>query len=208
MTNIIWRLLQACTNSNTDLIKPPDALKLMLRHPPAEECDCAPLPRGMQGAILLPNPTPYAAYPYYAPHLPPLPPHYGYYGRHPTPAKHQHGNAGSGSSHGQQTSSDLKDVEDPTIFPLILTWLADMDASPHGADGQALAWYADMISNEGYYCLCELADSMTADDLKSACPGILDGVARTLLCHATTDVRRICDKAGKDCKHAKKQDQA
>ena len=67
---------------------------------------------------------------------------------------------------------------------------------------------ADMISNEDYYRLCELADSMTADDSKSACPGILDGVARTLLHYATTDVRWICDKAGKDRKHAKKWDQA
>ena len=65
-----------------------------------------------------------------------------------------------------------------------------------------------MISNEGYYHLCELADSMTANDLKSACPGILDGVVRTLLHYATTDVRRIRDKAGKDHKHAKKWDQA
>ena len=64
-----------------------------------------------------------------------------------------------------------------------------------------------MISNEGYYCLCELANLMTADDLKSACPGILDGVARTLLRYATMDVKRICDKAGKDHKHAKKWDQ-
>ena len=65
-----------------------------------------------------------------------------------------------------------------------------------------------MISNEGYYRLCELADSMTADDLKSACPGILDGVARMLLHYVTMDVRQIRDKAGKDCKHAKKRDQA
>ena len=64
-----------------------------------------------------------------------------------------------------------------------------------------------MISNEGYYCLCELADSMTADNLKSACPRILDGVVRTLLRYATTDVRRIHDKVGKNRKHAKKQDQ-
>ena len=99
----------------------------------------------MQGAIPLPNPTPYAAYPYYAPHPPPLPPHYGYYGHHPTPAKHWHGNAGSGSSCGQQTSLDLEDVEDPTIFPLNSTWLAELDKSPHGADGQVFAGYADMI---------------------------------------------------------------
>ena len=169
----------------------------MPRHPPAEECDRAPLPHGMQGAIPLPNPTPYAVYPYYALHPPPPPPHYGYYGHHPTPAKHRHSNAGSGSSHGQQTSSDLEDVEDPTIFPLISTWLADLGASPHGADGQVFAWYADMISNEGYYCLCELADSMTADNLKSACPGILDGVVRMLLRYVTTNVRRIRDKAVK-----------
>ena len=127
-----------------------------------------------QGAIPLSNPTPYAVYPYYALHPPPPPPHYGYYGRHPTPAKHQHSNAGSGSFRGQQTSSDLKDIEDPTIFPLISTWLVDLDASPRGADGQVFAWYADMISNEGYYHLCELADSMTANNLKSACPGILE----------------------------------
>ena len=48
---------------------------------------------------------------------------------------------------------DLEDIEDPTIFPLILIWLVDLDASPRRADGQAFAWYADMISNEGYYCL-------------------------------------------------------
>ena len=99
-------------------------------------------------------------------------------------------------------------ITNPTIFPLILTWLVELDTSPRGADGQFFARYADMISNEGYYRLCGLAGSMTADNLKSACPGILDGVARTLLRYATTDVRRIRDKAGKNCKHAKKQDQA
>ena len=135
----------------------------MPRHPPTEECDRAPLPHGMQGVIPLPNPTPYAAYLYYALHPPPLPPHYGYYGHHPMPAKHWHGNAGSGSSHGQQTSLDLKDGKDPTIFPLISTWLVDLDASPHGADGQVFARYADMISNEGYYHLCELATRCEAD---------------------------------------------
>ena len=61
-----------------------------------------------------------------------------------------------------------------------------------------------MIISQGYYRLCELADSVTAEDLKSICPGILEGVAKALLRYAKADVKRLRDKALKDRKHEKR----
>ena len=140
-------------------------------------------------------------YPMYYP--PPPPPHYAYY-PHYTPARPQHHNTGSNSSHNHQTSSDLDNIEDPTLFPHIASWLVELDASPCGADGQCFAQFTDMIISQGYYRLCELTDSVTAEDLKSICPGILEGVAKALLCYAKADVKRLRDKALKDRKHEKR----
>src|SRR6266481_8937463 len=137
-------------------------------------------------------------------HPPPLPPpHYGYYGCYApymTPG-HHHGGSGSSCSH--QTSSD-DDPEDPTMFPHISTWLMELDTSPRGADGQIFAQYAEMITGQGYFRLCDLADSMTIEELKTVCPGILGGVAKALLRYVSTDVKWIRDKALKACKQAKR----
>ena len=90
------------------------------------------------------------------------------------------------------------------MFPHISTWLTELDTSPRGADGQIFAQYAEMITSQGYFHLCDLADSMTIEELKTVCPGILGGVAKALLRYASTDVKRICDKALKAHKQAKR----
>ena len=101
--------------------------------------------------------TPYSAYlNYYHPlPLPPPLPHYGYYGRYAPSTTPGRCHPGSGSSHGHQTSSD-DDPEDPTMFPHISTWLMELDTSPRGADGQIFAQYAEMITGQGYFHLCDL----------------------------------------------------
>ena len=137
-------------------------------------------------------------------YYPPLPlPRYAYY-PHYTPARPWHHNAGSNNSHDHQTSSDLDDIEDPTLFPHIVSWLVELDASPRGGDGQCFAQFTDMIISQGYYRLCELVDSVTAEDLKSICPGILEGVAKALLRYVKADVKWLHDKALKDRKHEKR----
>ena len=69
----------------------------------------------------------------------------------------------------------------------------ELDASPCGADGQFFAQFTDMIISQGYYCLCELADSVTAEELKSICPGTLEGVAKALFRYAKADVKQLHD---------------
>jgi len=95
-------------------------------------------------------------------------------------------------------SSDLDDIEDPITFPLISVWLMELDAGPWGADGQHFAQYGPVITGKGYYRLCELADTMTVVDMQAACPGILDGVAKSLLRNAIGDVKHMHEKVVKE----------
>jgi hypothetical protein len=63
-----------------------------------------------------------------------------------------------------------------------------------------------MITGQGYFRLCELADGMTLAELKVACPGILPGFAKAILSYATADVKWVREKAEKEHKRRTKKD--
>ncbi|KAF8989203.1 hypothetical protein BDZ89DRAFT_1198526 [Hymenopellis radicata] len=147
---------------------------------------------------LYPAPPPPTGYPYGYPlpppslYYPPPPLHdanyytpSAVYGR-PPPSRHD----AIPSRHDAIPSSDGA-IEDILVFPRIGDWLQQLDAGPRGQDGDQFFQYGDDFATAKCHRICELADSMTADELMGICENMQRGTARRLITYAQQDVKRI-----------------
>lgn len=91
------------------------------------------------------------------------------------------------------SSDPAEDLEDPTIFPRIGSWLQDLDQGPRGSDGHEFTQFAANFTDRGYVRIFQLADkdTMTVATIMDICPGIKDGTAALILKYAWVDVARV-----------------
>lgn len=85
---------------------------------------------------------------------------------------------------------DSDELEDPRQFPLISTWLMELDDGPH-ADDQNYFQYWPYIEGDGYKWISELADSVTDKELQTGCPGMSKAIAKNVIQYAKVDTYRI-----------------
>jgi hypothetical protein len=88
-------------------------------------------------------------------------------------------------------SSDVDDIEDPTLFPRVRDWLEALEQGPLGQDGHQFARHADALLSQGYIRVSQLADEMTVAEMLTHCSGLLEGTAKVILKQAAKDVARI-----------------
>jgi hypothetical protein len=117
----------------------------------------------------------------------PPPPPWSYYPP-PANAPPQHG-LSAGTPLASLTSSP-PDIQDPTIYPSVIEWFADLEKSPR-ADGQLFAQYGTILHQEGYRRIYQL-HGLSVKELKDMCSDLLDGDARLILAFVKSDCRKIC----------------
>ncbi|KAF8574998.1 hypothetical protein K439DRAFT_775686 [Ramaria rubella] len=161
--------------------------------PAVESRDYMPLSRGRSGPVSTAHPYPFG----------PPPPYYHYpYPYPPAPAQapaplQLHG-SGSSQCNDIPSSDPFDDIEDPTQFPMVQSWLETLDNGPRGADGQYFAQYGANLIASGYLRVSQITDTMTVGGMNEICMGILPGTSTLLLSYAVADVKRIHRKLDKE----------
>ncbi|KAF8532526.1 hypothetical protein JB92DRAFT_3103586 [Gautieria morchelliformis] len=100
-------------------------------------------------------------------------------------------------------SSDIEDIEDPTLFPRIEEWLTALDQGPLSQDGHAFAPHVAALLEQGYIRISQLADELTVPELQRHCQTLPEGTAKVILKQATKQVARIRRNQEREKRHAK-----
>ena len=134
---------------------------------------------------------PYNLFPFHYPPYPfstPPPPHvtHRYPFPSPTPAHPQSHHGYHEDQFSDIPSSDPPELEDVSNFPLVGSWLQDLDNGNHGGDGHDVFQFAADLQCEKYVRISNLAD-MTVAGLTEVLPGIARWTASKLIQYAKVD---------------------
>ncbi|KAF8508910.1 hypothetical protein JB92DRAFT_2950311 [Gautieria morchelliformis] len=181
----LWGLLLERGKADKDLEELPLAIgpldartsRSSSSSPPSHAPDMAPY-------NLPPGGVPYH---YWAP--PPPPPYYGHYPQ--TPRSEPRTSAQTPRTWESNPSSDLEEIEDPTLFPRVEEWLAKLEQGPLGQDGHVFMPHALPLRGQGYIRISQLADGLTVPEMLTHCPGLVEGTAKVILKQAAKEVAKI-----------------
>ena len=145
-----------------------------------------------------PHPEPSSASPYGLLHPYPHPYHFPQTGY------------GSPSSHSSRrrfdipSSDPIEELEDPTLFPRIGTWLQELDNGVRGLDNHNFAQYAITLNDNKFMRIFQLED-LTDDKLIALCPGMPAGTATLIIAYAKKDSQSIRRKETRRLREVKMQ---
>ncbi|KAF8479415.1 hypothetical protein JB92DRAFT_3149470 [Gautieria morchelliformis] len=140
----LWGLLLERGKADKDLEELPPAIGPLDARVPA---------RGRGRPAAAPAPAPPAHAPDMAPYN--LPPG-------GTPRSEPRTSAQTPRTWESNPSSDLEEIEDPTLFPHVEEWLAKLEQGPLGQDGHVFMPHALPLRGQGYIRISQLADGLTA----------------------------------------------
>ena len=84
-------------------------------------------------------------------------------------------------------------TDDPTLFPLVGSWLESLRDGPRGADGDDFTIYKSALIEHGYKRLFQLASpGFSVGELQRICgEQITEGLASVLIDYARRDTQKI-----------------
>jgi hypothetical protein len=102
------------------------------------------------------------------------------------------------------SSDPIEELEDPTLFPRIGTWLKELDNGVRGSDGHHFVQYAAALDDNKFTRIFQLED-LTDDKLIALCPGMPAGTATLIIGYAKKDVGVIRKKEARRLREVKMQ---
>lgn len=87
-------------------------------------------------------------------------------------------------------SSEPDDIEDPTLFPRITTWLQELENSKLRHDGYDFPQYAVYFEDAKFFRTSQIADS-SPQQIAAICPGMPSGTAGQIYKVASVTVKKI-----------------
>jgi len=99
-----------------------------------------------------------------------------------------------GSGRSNMPSSDpIDELDDPTLFPRVVTWLHDLDNGPRGMDGHNFSQCAVALETNMFTRILQL-EMMSNQELQALCPSMPAGTTSLLLQYARRDCNNIRKK--------------
>jgi hypothetical protein len=86
--------------------------------------------------------------------------------------------------------SNPMDLNDPSIYPQLTSWLQELDDGPCGADAHNFTQYAAVLDQNGYKHIFQL-EKLTKEDFIAIYPEIRPGTASLILEYACKDCEKI-----------------
>jgi hypothetical protein len=81
-------------------------------------------------------------------------------------------------ANGLISSDPIEELEDPTLFPHIGTWLEELNNGVRGSDGHHFAQYGAALDNNKFTRIFQLED---LTELIALCPGMPAGTATLII---------------------------
>lgn len=120
---------------------------------------------------------------------------------------HPYETPGRSQYSGDAPSSDpIKEIEKPSLFPRVSSWLQELDNGPRGTDGHNFSQCLQVLDTNMFTRISQL-DSMANSELVGLCPGLPAGTAALLLQYARTDclkIRKLEARRTRQAKHTPK----
>ena len=91
------------------------------------------------------------------------------------------------------SSDPINELDDPTLFPWVTSWLLDLDNGPRGADGHNFSQCALTLETNMFTRILQL-EAMSNQELRALCPSIPAGTASLLLQYARGECNSIQKK--------------
>jgi len=73
-----------------------------------------------------------------------------------------------------------------------------LEQGPFGQDGHQFAQHAAPLLDQGYIRISQLVDGLTASEMLSHCPGLVEGTAKVILQQAGKEVSKIRRQEAQD----------
>ncbi|TFY73318.1 hypothetical protein EWM64_g10694 [Hericium alpestre] len=84
----------------------------------------------------------------------------------------------------------VEDAEDVSLFPLLTSWLADLDSGKRGQDGHDFSQFAPDFAKHKYIRIIDI-EALTTERIIIICPGIPVGTADKILAYACKDAEVV-----------------
>jgi hypothetical protein len=88
------------------------------------------------------------------------------------------------------SSDAIDELDDPTLFPRVASWLQELDEGPRGADQHNFAQYTDALEKNMLMRVFQLED-LTEEKLLTVCASMVTGTAALVLQYARKDCGKI-----------------
>jgi hypothetical protein len=109
------------------------------------------------------------------------------YTNHPGPG---HSSPSRRSRHDILSSDPVEELDDPTLFPRIASWLTALDAGARGTDGHNFAQCSVALEQQMFTRIPQL-ENVSQDQFLQICPGVAVGTVSLLLSYAKKDTAKI-----------------